>query len=125
GLLWSLAILIPTLFLGRFFCGWMCPLGTLLHFAGTLKSPWKRGARRLASNRYRPWQIAKYWLLLMLLASALCGITLLLALDPISIMVRSLGVSVLPALDRWSLRPPHFQQAFLLALILAVLFLFN
>src|SRR5208337_3980720 len=22
GLLWSLAILIPTLFLGRFFCGW-------------------------------------------------------------------------------------------------------
>src|ERR1039458_7811459 len=29
GLLWSLAILIPTLFLGRFFCGWICPLGTL------------------------------------------------------------------------------------------------
>src|SRR5271165_2284752 len=50
GLLWSLAILIPTLFLGRFFCGWICPLGTLLHFAGTLKSPWKRGARLLSSN---------------------------------------------------------------------------
>jgi polyferredoxin len=25
GLLWSLLILIPTLFLGRFFCGWICP----------------------------------------------------------------------------------------------------
>jgi len=27
GLLWSLVILIPTIFLGRFFCGWVCPLG--------------------------------------------------------------------------------------------------
>jgi len=125
GLLWSLAILIPTLFLGRFFCGWICPLGTLLHFAGTWKSPWKRGPRRLASNRYRPWQISKYWLLLMLLASALSGITLLLAFDPISILVRSLGASVLPALDRWSLHPPHFQQAFLLALILTAILLAN
>lgn len=125
GLLWSLAILVPTLFLGRFFCGWICPLGTLLHFAGSLKSPWNRGARRLRSNRYHPWQTAKYWLLFMLMASALCGITLLLALDPISILVRSLGASVLPALDRWSLRPPHFQQAVLLALILTALLLAN
>jgi polyferredoxin len=125
GLLWSLAILVPILFLGRFFCGWICPLGTLLHFAGSLKSPWNRGARRLRSNRYHPWQTAKYWLLCMLLASALCGITLLLALDPISILVRSLGASVLPALDRWSLRPPHFQQAVLLALILTALLLAN
>src|SRR5690349_15372804 len=26
GLLASLVILIPTMFLGRFFCGWICPL---------------------------------------------------------------------------------------------------
>lgn len=26
GLVWSLAVLIPTLFLGRIFCGWICPL---------------------------------------------------------------------------------------------------
>ena len=103
GLLWSLAILIPTLFFGRFFCGWICPLGTLLHLAGSWKSPWNRGARRLASNRYRPWQITKYWLLLILLGSAACGIALLLAFDPISILVRSLGASVLPGLDWLSL----------------------
>jgi polyferredoxin len=24
-LIWSLVILIPTFFLGRFFCGWICP----------------------------------------------------------------------------------------------------
>jgi glyoxylase-like metal-dependent hydrolase (beta-lactamase superfamily II) len=34
---------------------------------------------------------------------------------------RSLGPSVLPALDWWALRPPHFQQAFFLALILLAL----
>ncbi|MCK4460615.1 MAG: 4Fe-4S binding protein, partial [candidate division Zixibacteria bacterium] len=32
GLLWSLVILIPTIFIGRFFCGWVCPLGSLNHW---------------------------------------------------------------------------------------------
>jgi len=32
GLLWCLVLLIPTLFLGRFFCGWICPLGSVHHF---------------------------------------------------------------------------------------------
>jgi polyferredoxin len=125
GLLWSLAILLPTLFLGRFFCGWICPLGTVLHLAGSGPSPWKRGARRVASNRYRPWQVTKYWLLAALLVSALLGVGLLLAFDPIALLVRSLGGSVLPGLDWWSLRPPHFHQAFLLALILAGLIAAN
>ena len=125
GLLWSLAILIPTFVVGRFFCGWICPLGTLLHFAGSWKSPWKRGARRLRSNRYRPWQVTKYWLLCMLLGAALCGVTLMLAFDPISILVRSLSAAILPALDRWSLRPPHSQQAFFLTMILAGLVVAN
>ena len=35
GLLWSLVILLPTLFLGRFFCGWICPMGTLQHWSAT------------------------------------------------------------------------------------------
>jgi len=39
GLLWSLAILIPTLFLGRFFCGWICPLGTLSQLVGRAGRP--------------------------------------------------------------------------------------
>jgi len=36
GLLWSLIILIPTLFLGRFFCNWICPYGSLHQFVGWL-----------------------------------------------------------------------------------------
>jgi polyferredoxin len=43
GMLWSLVILIPTLFLGRFFCGWICPLGTLNHLFSCVRSEKKLG----------------------------------------------------------------------------------
>ena len=49
GLVWSLLILAPTLFLGRFFCGWICPLGTLQHFIGSMPSEAKRGKQRIES----------------------------------------------------------------------------
>ena len=35
GLLWSLLILIPTLFLGRFFCGWSAPWARFTTFSAT------------------------------------------------------------------------------------------
>ena len=97
GLLWSLAILIPTLFLGRFFCGWICPLGTLNHLAGNIRSARKSGRQRIASNRYKPWQTFKYYLLFALLVTALCGGALVGILDPIALTVRSLALSILPA----------------------------
>ena len=56
GLMWCLVILVPTLFLGRFFCGWICPMGTLQHFVGNMPSESKRGKQRIESNRYKRWQ---------------------------------------------------------------------
>ena len=97
GLLWSLAILIPTFFLGRFLCGWICPLGTLNHFLSSWKSERKRGPERLERNRYKKWQTLKYYLLIAGLVSALFGGSLLGILDPISLTVRSLGTSMFPA----------------------------
>ena len=38
GLIFSLIILLPTVVLGRFFCGWICPMGTLQHLVGSFKS---------------------------------------------------------------------------------------
>jgi polyferredoxin len=99
GLLWSLAILSPTFFLGRFFCGWICPLGTLNHFLSSWKSERKRGAERLERNRYKKWQTLKYYVLIAGLVSALFGGSLIGMLDPISLTVRSLGTSVLPAIN--------------------------
>ena len=96
GLLWSLVILIPTMFLGRFFCGWICPLGSLHHFFSSLKSERKRGQQLIESNRYKRWQTTKYYLLFVFLVAALLGSGIVGWLDPISLLVRSLGLSILP-----------------------------
>lgn len=99
GLIWSLLVLIPTLFFGRFFCGWICPLGTLNHFFSSLKSETKRGKQLIASNRYKSWQKTKYYLLIAALVAALLGTGLVGWLDPFSLLVRSLGLSIFPGLN--------------------------
>jgi len=99
GLLWSLIILIPTSFLGRLFCGWICPLGSLNHFFSSLKSEKKRGRRLIESNRYKTWQTLKYYALVPLLVASVLGGAVLTFVDPISLLFRSLTLSVLPALS--------------------------
>ena len=97
GLLWSFIILIPTLFFGRFFCGWICPMGTLQHWVGSWPSESKRGKQRIDSNRYKRWQTVKYVVLLAGLVAAVFGSAVIGWLDPFSLLVRSFGLSLLPA----------------------------
>lgn len=97
GLLWSLVALIPTMFLGRFFCGWICPLGSIHHFFSSFKSERKRGKQLLESNRYKRWQTTKYYLLIVALVAAVMGTGIVGWLDPFSFLVRSLGLSIVPA----------------------------
>ena len=99
GLLWSLVVLVPTLFLGRFFCGWICPMGTLQHFVGGRPSESKRGKRRIESNRYKRWQTIKYVVLIAGMVAAAFGSMAIGWLDPFSLLVRSIGLSLLPAFN--------------------------
>jgi len=99
GLLWSLLILLPVMFLGRFFCGWICPMGTLHHLFGNMKSEAKRGKLGIEANRYKPWQRTKYVLLIAALAAAFFGSGLVGWLDPFSLLVRSTGLSILPGVN--------------------------
>ena len=55
----SLATLILTLVLGRVWCGWVCPMGTVLYWA-RFKGAVERGAR--LSGR---WRMVKYALLIL------------------------------------------------------------
>jgi polyferredoxin len=96
GLLWSLVVLLPTMLLGRFFCGWICPLGSIHHFFSSLKSERKRGKQLIESNRYKRWQTTKYYLLVAALITAILGTGVVGWLDPFSLLVRSLGLSILP-----------------------------
>lgn len=96
GLMWSLIILIPTLFLGRFFCNWICPFGTLHHFVGWAFSG-LRPKKRIDANRYRKIYQLKYYILVGLLVAAVFGMLQTGLLDPICLIFRSFTAALLPA----------------------------
>jgi ferredoxin len=90
--------LAATVVLGRFFCGWVCPFGTLHHLVGQLGAGFAGARRRLiARGRYAPWQALKYYLLVSLLLIALFTPLQPAVLDPLCIMARSCTLSVFPA----------------------------
>lgn len=96
-LLLSLIIIVGTLFLGRFFCGWMCPMGTINHMIAALRGGRMKGRARLEANRYRPAQRWKYIVLVLFLAAAAMGSLQVGLLDPIALLTRSLALLLLPA----------------------------
>jgi polyferredoxin len=98
GLLWGVALLALTLVVGRVFCGWICPFGTLHHFfAWILPSKKGRGGSRVEANKTHDYQRAKYYLLYAFLLAALGGSAIGGLFDPICIAVRSIGLGVIPA----------------------------
>ncbi len=98
-LLWAIPFALLAILVGRAFCGWMCPLGSLHHFVSSLKSDAKRGAKLIESNRYKRWQAVKYHLLAAVLVMAVFGSVAGLLLDPLSFLVRSMSTAVLPAFN--------------------------
>jgi len=86
-------ILIFSLFLGRFFCGWICPLGTLFHLVSFLLRP-KKASERIKQNRYSRSQVIKYFLLVALLIAACAGFMQVGLLDPISLLTRTAAALV-------------------------------
>ncbi len=96
GLLWSLVILVPTLFLGRFFCNWICPYGILHQFVGWLFRK-MRPKDTINVNRYYGYQQVKYLILAAVLIAAAFGSLQVGLLDPICLVYRSFTVALLPA----------------------------
>lgn len=96
GMILSLLVAIPTIFLGRFFCGWVCPLGTLNGFFGRVLG--KRPVQdRIAANRYQRVFALKYYVLVVFLVLSVFGVTQIGLMDPISFLTRAVSTSVLPA----------------------------
>lgn len=85
--------LLLTLALGRVWCGWLCPLGTLLDWTPL---------RRPRADRPDPltgWRQVKHFLLFVIFFAALLGSLTLLVLDPLTLLFRTVTVAALPALN--------------------------
>jgi len=88
----ALIPLLLTLVLGRFFCGWVCPLGALHQFFTWLGSRRKQRKAAVDHNSLR----LKYLLLIVLLVASLFATQLLGWLDPFALLTRSASTVVLP-----------------------------
>ncbi len=143
-LLPALSVVGLTLLLGRVFCGWICPLGTLNHLLSRLNR-----RPRTGPGGFR-W---KYYILFGLLASSLFTVQVVGYLDPLSLLIRSLTLAAEPlwnlaahsafsslyehgfkALEPLyaflrahllALRQPLYHQAFAVGVIFAAVLLLN
>ena len=102
-LIWALLIIALTVIFGRFFCGWVCPFGSINHFLGYLFNRKSSLTERVELNRYRKAQNIKYYILIIFLFMALIPFdssSLQIGLlDPIPLLTRTFNLVLLPLAD--------------------------
>ena len=91
---YGIVILILTFILGRFFCGYLCPMGACLEFGDEIFID--KGKRRHWKNRVRKYRGVKYAILLIILVAAFFGHGLAYLFDPICWLTRILVYGVWP-----------------------------
>ena len=111
--LYSLIFVGLTILLGRFFCGWVCPLGTVFDVVGRL---WK-GRQSYTLKNDEKWRRVKYYILAAMIVGAVLGSNILLWFDPLVLFFRGIAMGF-----------PHTglnTAAFLTAAILILIILLN
>ncbi|MEI7673594.1 MAG: 4Fe-4S binding protein, partial [Deltaproteobacteria bacterium] len=93
--LWSLILIGATLAVGRFFCGYVCPLGVAIDGFDFLL--FRKLKRAILPNdaSLRRW---KYALLILFFAAAVTGVSLVYFLDPIALLTRFFTFLLYPLL---------------------------
>jgi len=93
----ALLVLVVTLFFGRIFCGYICPMGTTLD--GTDKLFGTARKKQPETGRLR---LLKYIILFFLLGASLLGVSFVFTAAPLSLITRFYGLLVHPALAFFS-----------------------
>ena len=91
----ALALISITLILGRIFCGWICPLGSLIDASDRLvfNRRWNK-----KGEYQKPLRRLKLYLLVGLFVLTIFGLNLAGLFDPLSIITRSFVLAILPAM---------------------------
>ncbi|MFB3896559.1 MAG: 4Fe-4S binding protein [bacterium] len=110
----SVGTLILTLIFGRWFCGWICPLGSHIDLVDWFK--WRKngikipvvGARH-ASSRFSGrldespllgnLRKVKFYIFLIFIILAVLGVQMIWVLDPIVLITRSMSLAVYPYIN--------------------------
>lgn len=87
------------LLLGRFFCGWLCPLGVLIDGAATVWKPPKKPQ----PLSWLPSPYLKVYILIVIAILAVFGVNIVGFFDPITITMRGLSCAVQPYTE-WLVR---------------------
>lgn len=88
----GLITILLTVVAGRVWCGWLCPLGTVLDWVPAHKPKPKE------TDLNPRWRQAKYFLLGVMILAALLGNLSLIFLDPITLIYRTVVSAIWPAL---------------------------
>lgn len=91
-LLIAAIVLVFSILVGRYFCGWVCPLGTCIDISDRLH----RLPRKNPNKSYRKYRVFKYTILAITLFAAVFSLQLIWFVDPISLITRSFTVGVFP-----------------------------
>ena len=83
-------IIFMTLIFGRFFCGWICPLGTTIDISDRLIFRHKNAKPLSSSRSFAP----KYYILFGIIFLAILAVTIAGFFDPITILFRSVAFSI-------------------------------
>jgi polyferredoxin len=85
----ALILVVLTVLFGRFFCGYICPLGTLLDLSNSLihtrKPRFIEGLRKF-----------KFYLLIAVLVASIAGVNLIYFFDPLIILTRTYTIVFYP-----------------------------
>jgi polyferredoxin len=101
GLLATFLMLVLTFVLGRFFCGWLCPMGSILDFWQYTvflikKIFYKKVWLKKSLFQTTKFRFVKYFILTLIIIFSIFGLQLAWIFDPITIFVRTVSFNIHP-----------------------------
>ncbi|MFC1755396.1 4Fe-4S binding protein [Thermoproteota archaeon] len=94
GLIFAISMLALTLVLGRFFCGWVCPMGSVIDGIGALNK--KKIILKDSANKKI--SLVKFVILGIILLFSLFGIQIAWIFDPVVTIARFVSLNLIPSL---------------------------